>query len=468
MKSLFLRLLVTLWLALAVLGGVFAVIHASSFGAETSSGRQRMQRRTLELRAERALECMRDRGTNCDVTLVAIDPRDTRLAVYHAGAPVIGEAVPEANSVIEEATRDDDRMATRVLDDNEITAVVLASDRSYAVVAIGPVRSPWFFFILPETLPYRLLAIVVVTGLVSVLLARYLSRPLRVLRDATKELAAGNLAVRVTHRLKGADGETLALGEEMDRMAERIQALLEAQKRLLRDVSHELRSPLARLGTALELVRRRSPPDVEPAFDRIERETERLNVMIGELLTLSRLEAEQGLEQSERVDFAALVEQIVDDAAFEAEQYGAHVEMSQHGSAVVLGNAELLSRAVENVVRNAIRFTEPGSTVRVDLENPAGFAELRVRDHGPGVPAQALVDIFKPFYRVGDDRARGTGGSGIGLAITHRAVLLHGGTVVAKNAEGGGLVVTVRLPDAATPRVARRSVAPVSARASAR
>jgi signal transduction histidine kinase len=296
-----------------------------------------------------------------------------------------------------------------------------------------------------------------VSGIFSVVVARYLSRPLRVLRDATRELAAGDLTVRVSHRLKGADGESLALGAEMDRMAERIQELLETQKRLLRDVSHELRSPLARLGTALELVRRRSPADVEPQFDRIERETGRLNAMIGELLTLSRLDAGQGLERVERIDFAALVDQVVDDASFEAEQYGSRVEIGPHGACFVEGNEELLRRAVENVVRNAIRYTDADTTVQVELDCAGSQAEVRVRDHGPGVPAPLLTDIFKPFFRVGTDRARKTGGSGIGLAITQRAVLLHGGSVAAKNADDNGLVVTLRLPAASTARVTRAS-----------
>jgi signal transduction histidine kinase len=451
-KSLFLRLLVSLWLTMAVLSGVFAVIHAWSFPDESGSLRRRLQRRAMELRAERALSCAREGRTGCEETLMPLDARDQRVAVYRGGSLVLGNPIDGAQSIEDEARHSSDGMAVRV-DGSELTAILLARDPSYAVVATSRVRSPWFFFIVPETLPYRLLAIVVVTGLVSVLLARYLSRPIRVLRAATQELG-GDLSVRVSPRLKGADSETLALGHDMDRMAERMQELLESQKRLLRDVSHELRSPLARLGTALELVRRRSPPDVEPAFDRIERETERLNAMIGELLTLSRLESGQGLERRERVDFAALVEDVVEDAAFEAEQHGSHVEIDTMAPCSVDGSEELLRRAVENVLRNAVRFTEPGSTVHVGLARAGNSAELRIRDHGPGVPPEALTDIFKPFFRVNDDRARRTGGSGIGLAITHRAVLRHGGTVAAQNAEGSGLVVTVRLPiraDSAAP-----------------
>jgi two-component system sensor histidine kinase CpxA len=444
-KSLFLRLLVSMWLTMTLLVGVFALIHASAFPAEASSPRRRVDARTVELRAERALLCARDGLPGCEQGLAPLDPRDPRVAIYRGGELVMGQPIEGAAPLGEEARRAEDGLAVRV-GAEELTAVVMRRDPSLTAVAVGPVRSPWMFFIVPQTLPYRLLAIVAVTGLVSVLLARYLSRPIGVLRGATQRMAGGDLSVRVSPRLLGADSETLALGRDMDRMAERIEEVLESQRRLLRDVSHELRSPLARLNIALELVRRRSPPDVEPALDRIERETERLNAMIGELLTLSRLESGQGLERTERIDLPALVEGVVDDVTIEAEQHGARVELSARAPCSLDGSEELLRRAVENVLRNAVRFTEPGTAVRVDLDRAGDFAELRVRDHGPGVPPEALEEIFKPFYRVAHDRARSSGGTGIGLAITHRAVVLHGGEVTARNADGGGLLVTLRLP----------------------
>ncbi|WP_441285661.1 ATP-binding protein [Sorangium sp. KYC3313] len=446
MKSLFLRLLVSLWLAMALLAGLLAVIHGWAFSAEPSGLRRRLNTRSVELRAEGALACARDGLPGCEQRLAPLDPRDQRVAVYRAGALVMGEPIEGAPLVEDRARRSADGIAIEVGEARELVAVVLRRDPALAAVAAGPVRSPWMFFIVPETLPQRLLAIVAVTGLVAVLLARYLSRPIRILRGATQRMAAGDLSVRVAQKLAGADGETLALGRDMDRMAERIDELLETQRRLLRDVSHELRSPLARLNIALELVRRRSPPDVEPAFDRIERETERLNGMIGELLTLSRLESGRGMERTERVDLTALLEQLVEDASFEAEQRGCSVELGARDACSLDGNEELLRRAIENVVRNAVRFTEPGTAVRVDLECSGGTAEVRVRDRGPGVPEGALGDLWKPFYRVDDHRARGAGGTGIGLAITQRAVRIHGGEVEARNADGGGLEVALRLP----------------------
>lgn len=446
MKSLFLRLLAALWVSTALLVGLFALIHAWAFPvAETDSIRRRVHSRTTELRAESALLCARDGLSGCDRRLAPLDERDHRVALYRDGALVMGQPIEGAAAIEAEARRAADGIAVRE-DGRELSAIVLRRDPTTVAVATGPLRSRWMFFLVPETLAYRLLAIVGVTGLVSVLLARYLARSLRALRGATQQMAAGDLTVRVSPRLEGADSEILALGSDMDRMAERIDALLESQRRLLRDVSHELRSPLARLNIALELVRRRSPPDVGPALDRIERETERLNAMIGELLTLSRLESGQGLEHPERVDLPALVEEVALDVAFEAEQLGTHVEVGELAPCALDGSRELLRRAIENVLRNAIRFTEPGTAVRVELGLAGEVAELRVRDRGPGVPAEALEEIFKPFYRVGDDRARSSGGSGIGLAITQRAVVLHGGEVKAENAEGGGLEIRIRLP----------------------
>jgi signal transduction histidine kinase len=288
---------------------------------------------------------------------------------------------------------------------------------------------------------------VLVTGFVAVLLAQFLSRPIRTLRRATTRLADGDLAVRVSPELERADAETRALGEDMDRMAARIHELLDGQRRLLRDVSHELRTPLARLGIALELVRRKAAPELEPALDRIARESDRLAAMIGELLTLSRLESRAELERVEPVDLGGLLGEIAGDVGFEAESRGARIELGRVDEAVVDGNEELLRRAVENVLRNAVRFTREGTSVEVCLEAREGEARLVVRDHGPGVPDDALPKLFEPFFRVGDDRARGEGGgAGIGLAITHGAITLHGGAVRAQNAEGGGLLVELRLP----------------------
>jgi len=240
-------------------------------------------------------------------------------------------------------------------------------------------------------------------------------------------------------------------------MADRLESLVDAQMLLLRDVSHELRSPLARLSVALELAREEAQPGMEDQLDRIERETGRLNTLIGQLLSLSHLESTTRLPDRLRVSLSDVVAELLPDMDYEAQRRNCGVRFSsatRNGSrgneSEVLGSPELLGRAVENVIRNAIAYTAEGTSVEIQLseENRHGthFAVLQIKDHGPGVPEAALKSIFRPFYRLDLSRQRSTGGYGVGLAITERAVRLHGGAVTARNAKEGGLIVEMRLP----------------------
>ena len=444
MKSLFLRLLTFMWLAMTLLVGAFALIHAWAFPPEAGELRQKFTARAAEIRGENAVYCLRLGLEHCAQGLARRDPRDLKLALYRDGQLVLGEPIAAGPEMVSAALAAPDHDAFQV-GENELTSVVLDRDPRFVVVAEGPVWSRWMFFLVPDTLPYRLIAIVLVTGLVSVLLARYLSRPIAQLRQATQRMAAGDLSVRVGSQLAHADSETRGLGRDLDAMAERITALLESERRLRRDMSHELRSPLTRLNIALELIRRRSPEELAAHFDRIERDTARLDALIGELLKLQHLEAETSVH-GEALDLSGLTQQIVDDANLEAEQRGCRVRASLQPGFLVRGNRELLQRAIENVIRNAVRFTADGTEVEVTLAPQARRAVLTVRDQGPGVPDDALQRIFKPFYRVDGDRARSTGGTGLGLAITERAVNLHGGSVRAQNHPDQGLLVTIELP----------------------
>lgn len=287
----------------------------------------------------------------------------------------------------------------------------------------------------------------VVGGAVCYLLAWRLTTPVRRLRRTVQQLAKGDLSARTGISTARKGDEIADLGYEFDRMAEQIEGLLTAQKQLVRDVSHELRSPLARLQVALELARRNAPPASEPALGRIEQEAERLNDMIGELLTLSLLENGTPLPSLNSVDLREMVTEVVQDTDFEAAGTGRQVQLCGDGHGTAQGNRELLRRALENVVRNAVRYTPPDSTVSVQLlTSESNSILIQVRDHGPGVPENALDAIFQPFYRVAEARDRQSGGSGIGLAITFRTVRLHGGTVTAHNHPDGGLVVEISLP----------------------
>ena len=298
------------------------------------------------------------------------------------------------------------------------------------------------------------------SGLVCYVLARYLTAPIVRLRAATQRLSAGDLSARAAAMPIRRRDEIGELVRDFDAMAERLEGLVNAQSHLLNDVSHELRSPLARLNVALGLARRRTGPDAQGALERIELEADRLNELIGRLLTLARLEGgQQGTEKSE-IHLEDLVRQIAEDADFEAQSRDCRVKYTTECDCIVFGNPALLHSAIENVVRNATRYTREGTSVEIHLAKAdranGPEAVLNVLDSGPGVPHDALDKLFRPFYRLDDTRNRETGGVGLGLAITERTVRLHGGSVSAANRPEGGLIVEIRLP------MAPKSVEPLA------
>jgi two-component system sensor histidine kinase CpxA len=291
----------------------------------------------------------------------------------------------------------------------------------------------------------HLLAIIGVAGLFCYWLARYLTAPVTKLRAATQEIARGNLSARVAPTFGNRHDELAELATDFDQMAGKIESLVNGQRRLLGDISHELRSPLARLNVALELARQRSGAEAASALQRIEREAEMLNEMIGQLLALTRLESHTEAVERTRFDLVQLVRETVADADYEARNRNRSVQLEAPNSCNILGNEQLLRRAIENVIRNAVQYTADGTAVEVRLDC-GDQAVITVRDHGPGVPAETLEKLFLPFYRVDEARDRNSGGTGLGLAIAERALRLHGGTVEAANVASGGLVVTIILP----------------------
>jgi len=280
------------------------------------------------------------------------------------------------------------------------------------------------------------------------------------LRTAARQIAAGDLTARAGAPALSRRDEVAGLMRDFDAMAERLETLLKAQSRLLNDISHELRSPLARLNVALGLARQRAGVESTDMLDRIELEAARLNELIGRILTLARLEDGEQLVPQTPVPLDEIVESVGEDAEFEAQERHCHVHTSiPKGNWEVRGNASLLHSAVENVVRNAIRYTQEGSAVEIELKSEtrgAREAVLRVSDSGPGVPSDSLDKLFQPFYRLDDARGRQTGGVGLGLAITERAVRFHGGKVSAFNRPQGGLVIEIRLPMIASEQITAR------------
>jgi len=318
-------------------------------------------------------------------------------------------------------------------------------------LVLGLPPGPRVFFG-PRGMPVPGLIIAIISsGLVCYLLSWYLTKPIVRLRAATQQLAAGDLTARAGAPASTRRDEVAGLMRDFDAMAERLETLLKAQSRLLNDISHELRSPLARLNVALGLARQRSAGENADMMERIELEASRLNELIGRILTLARLEdGEQRVPQTP-VPLDELVLNVAEDAEFEAQARHCHVHtVIPEGDWGVRGNASLLHSAVENVVRNAIRYTQERTSVAIELSSEPGAqgpeAVLKVNDCGSGVPPQALEKLFEPFYRLDDARERQTGGVGLGLAITERAVRFHGGRVTARNRPEGGLQIEIRLP----------------------
>jgi len=324
------------------------------------------------------------------------------------------------------------------------SSVVLSRDKKYYFVASFPVRDPnregWSVQVPSQTWWMLGIFVVLCYGL-----ARQLTSPLRKMQKTIERFGKGDFTARVNSRRADELGQ---LGRTVDQMAERIESLLKSQRRLLQDISHELRSPLARLGVAVELARGGGDPDT--AFNRIEREADRLNMLVGELIQVTRAEGDPDGLTTEPVRLDELVRVIVDDVHIEAERR--RVELSLDlAETEMQGNPELLRRAIENILRNAIRYSPEGGSVQITLKRSGALHKFAVRDFGSGVPDEALMHIFDPFYRVEKDRGRTSGGVGLGLAIAKRAVELHHGLMRAFN-QKPGLVVEIDLPaNASTP-----------------
>lgn len=270
-------------------------------------------------------------------------------------------------------------------------------------------------------LPYYLVSVLLV-ALMAWVFTRHLARPLLHLRETVRHFGAGNLALRTRSRRRDEIGD---LARDFDAMADRIETLLTAERRLLQDVSHEVRTPLARLSLAIELGRQ----------DAARLEITRLSTLIGELTEMTRAEGDPTHYRREPFDLTALLDSL-------AARYEVQAEIQR--GLTIPGREEHLRRAVENILDNAVHHTPQGTVVHLSGWKDAGQVFIRVRDFGPGVPESALQDLFRPFFRVETDRSRQSGGVGLGLAIAHRAVRLHEGEIIARNSFPG-LEVNIRL-----------------------
>ena len=300
-----------------------------------------------------------------------------------------------------------------------------------------------------KNLPYAIGLMLLVTVL-CLMLAYHIAAPIHGIQSTARRVAQGDLKARVPGNVAKRYDELAALGKDFDSMVDRLEMLIESQRDLLNSVSHELRSPLARINLVVAMLKQRYASETDEMFSHLDRDVARIDVLIGQLLALSRLESGVSSSEREDVDMAQLAEWTVADCNFEAEASGKSV--SFHTTGVFLlksANPHALRSACENVIRNAVRFTQPGTNVEVVLNvdqkavEPLGI--LSIRDCGPGVPEESLDAIFQPFYRIGGE-GQGPEGNGLGLAIAAEAIRLHRGTISASNLCPKGLEVTIRLP----------------------
>ncbi|MFQ3228703.1 sensor histidine kinase [Reinekea sp.] len=301
----------------------------------------------------------------------------------------------------------------------------------------------------PANLPFwmesqwvRVVFALVVSGLMSLILSWSIVRPLEKLRTTTKALASGTLDARAGSSVSRRSDEIGELGRDFDDMASRIEKLVAAQKRLLGNVSHELRSPLTRLQVAMGIVRQKSPPELDKALNRIERESDRLENLIAQILKLSRFENDMLHVEFQKVDFSELVAKVVEDARFESSTRAVTITDDLVENCTLFADPQLMHSIVDNVLRNALRFSPENGELRVEMTHTKKQISLYIIDQGPGVPDDKLARLFDPFYRLDQTNT----GAGLGLNIALQAVQLHNGKITASNNKDGGLTVEILLP----------------------
>ncbi len=296
---------------------------------------------------------------------------------------------------------------------------------------------------------FRFLLMVTVSGIFCYLIARYIFAPIVAINRTSQLLSDGELSARVPSRVCKRSDEFGSLGRNYNGMANRLVSQIDNQAQLLRDVSHELRSPLTRLQVALGLIEKSGDTANEKSIARIETEASRLEDMISRILSVARMDNDEQTHEFEPVELVDMISKIVRDASFEGTASNKRVKMNLATPVQTMANADLLQSAIENVIRNALRYTSTDHAVEVSVSRDSvdpDWVQISVCDGGPGVPEADIDRLFDPFFRVSDARDRKSGGAGLGLSIADRAIRAHGGTIGAENRIEGGLLVTIRIP----------------------
>jgi len=436
--SLFWKIFLTLWLSIvgfsAAMGWVNDKLAREQWAEQPVDSFDRGMFR-IGQRAQQALQMEGRKGLRDELLNI---PRMTRGHIYVLDGDkreVLGR-----DAALQQLVERRTPMETTIFEDRngaQYTMYTVSRTPPTTILAPGP-----------EGTALRLLAAALISAIISYFLARSLATPLEALRDASRRIAAGDLSTRVSRAIPARQDEIGQLASDFDAMAARLEAMQIANRRLLQDVSHELRSPLARLSVALEIARKKGAGPIGPELDRIGLEGERLEALVNDVLGLLRESSQPGSPLDEDIDLTELLGDIVDVVNYEVAENKPGIAWSPGDPCPFHGDRELLWRAVENLLRNALRYTDPDRGVLLELlsgRKTPGLT-ITVRDYGPGVPEAELEKIFEPFYRVQESRDRGSGGHGLGLSIAANAVRRHGGQIVASNAAGGGLLVEISLP----------------------
>ena len=455
-RRLFWKIFLPFWVAQALLlGALYLRVHyriSSEHPWWIQPERQEMP--VLAQLAAQRFEQQGPAGLRQLLDSLSLQHRSRFWVVDAAGRELSGQAIPDR--VLRGGLAAEKREGMfHSFEANVLAARAITPSGQYLL--IGEFTPPPISERVPGDILWTLKLGTIFSAIICLIIAHYLTKPIERMRDATHELARGNLDIRAGENLGNRRDEIADLVRDFDTMAAELRNQIQSERNLLSGVSHELRSPIARIRLALALARDADARERAEMLDRIEQDTVQLDSMLERILAVARLESGQQKPRFEQLALNEIVDDVLDDAKFEAAATGAHISYTHGGEIKLNGDAGLLHSAIENVVRNAIFYSGKDGRISVMLSRGERAAIVTVRDNGPGAPEEALPLLFKPFYRVDDSRGTTTGGMGLGLAIVRNAVAVHGGTVTARNVSPHGLEVEIQLPMAPAPAGKRSS-----------
>lgn len=451
MRSLYWKIFVSFWLATVLIIFTTALVTSQIAQKSSQPAREEMFMDSYANAAVATFESGQQSALLKWLNQIGLSRHMSIYLLSNTGDIIGTQTPPENVKQVSKNLIDDQLPSEGIFKSGKLIVsheILSTSGKYYRLAAVSEKPISYFVQIPWAGLTIRLTLATVISGLICYLLSLYLTQPLRSLGMAAKSIATGKLNTRVGHFRGHNKDEIAELSHEFDRMAEQLEALITSKERLLQDISHELRSPLARLNIAIELGKKKTNHLADPEFNRMELESLRLNKLIGEILDFARLDKSTTDLDLSKVNLNELIADIVNDANYEFEKESVHISTENTVPCELIIDKRLIHRAIENIVRNASHYSPKDQLVIISThftDNQDNIC-IEIKDRGPGVPEDQLETIFNPFYRVDTSRTKKTGGFGLGLAIASRAVALHHGTITARNREDGGLLVQITLP----------------------